>query len=145
MVIYLAADHRGFFLKEKLKSWLENQGYQIKDIGNLVFEANDDYPDFAQKLAKTLNKNPKNRGIVICGSGIGVDIVANRFNRVRCGLGFDKKQVVHGRSFDSINCLSLPADFIAFDRAKKLVRAFLETKFFGQERHRRRLEKIEKI
>jgi len=145
VIVYFATDHRGFALKEKLKSWLENQEYQVKDFGNLAFESQDDYPDFTQKLASTLNCNPQNRGIVLCGSGIGVDIVANRFSRVRCGLGFDKKQVVHGRAFDDINCLALPADFINFNQAKKIAKAFLETEFSGQERHRRRLEKIERI
>ncbi len=145
MLVYFATDHRGFALKEKLKVWLEKQGHQIKDFGNLVFDADDDYPDFARKLAKSLNDNPQNRGLVLCGSGIGVDIVANRFGKVRCGLGFDKKQVYHGRAFDDINCLALPADFVNFNQAKKLVKIFLETKFSSQERHKRRLKKIEKI
>ena len=145
MIVYLATDHRGFALKEKLKPWLDKQGFWFKDFGNLVFDADDDYPDFAQKLAETLSRNPKNRGLVICGSGIGVDIVANRFNGVRCGLGFNKKQVAHGRSFDDINCLALPADFVNTNQAKKIVRVFLETEFSGQKRHKRRLEKIEKI
>lgn len=145
MLIYLATDHRGFFLKEKLKTWLKGQGYQIEDFGNLAFEADDDYPDFSRELAEELNQNPGNRGVLLCGSGIGVDIVANRFRKVRCGLGFDVKQVAHGRAFDDINCLSLPADFVDFDQAKRLIKVFLETGFNGGKRHKRRLEKIEKI
>lgn len=145
MLIYLASDHRGFALKEQLKSWLENQGYQVKDFGNLVLDKNDDYPDFSRALARELNKHPDSRGIVLCGSGIGVDIVANRFEKVRCGLGFNLKQVAHGRAFDNINCLSLPADFIDLVWAKELVRVFLETDFCRQERYQRRLEKINKL
>jgi ribose 5-phosphate isomerase B len=145
MVIYLASDHRGFALKEQLKSWLEGQGDRVKDFGNSVFDEDDDYPDFSQPLARELNKYPLNRGIVFCGSGIGVDIVANRFERVRCGLGFTLRQVVHGRSFDNINCLSLPADFIDFSQAKELTKAFLKTEFSGQKRYRQRLEKIDRI
>lgn len=145
MLIYLASDHRGFVLKEQLKSWLENQGYQVKDFGNLVFDKNDDYPDFSRALARELNRRPTNRGVVLCGSGIGVDIVANRFKRVRCGLGFDPEQVVHGRAFDDINCLALPGDFISFGQAQKLVKGFLDTDFSNQKKHQRRLEKLNNL
>jgi len=145
VLVYLASDHRGFALKEQLKSWLENQGYQVKDFGNLVFDKNDDYPDFSQPLARELDKCPANRGVVFCGSGIGVDIVANRFRRVRCGLGFTLRQVTHGRAFDDINCLSLPADFVDFSQAKELTKAFLKTEFSNQRRYQQRLEKIDKV
>ncbi|MDD3679270.1 MAG: RpiB/LacA/LacB family sugar-phosphate isomerase [Candidatus Shapirobacteria bacterium] len=145
MLIYLAADHRGFFLKEKLKLWLESKNYQVRDFGNLVFNDQDDYPDFSRGLAEELNQNPNNKGIVICGSGIGVDIVVNRFPGVRCGLGFNKKQVSHGRLFDNINCLALAADFTNFIQAKKLVWFFLKTSFTDQKKYKRRLEKINKM
>lgn len=145
MLIYLASDHRGFALKEQLKSWLGNQDYQVKDFGNLVFDKNDDYPDFACRLARELSRHPENRGIVLCGSGIGVDIVVNRFRGIRCGLGFRKKQVIHGRSFDDTNCLALPADFISFGQAQKLVKVFLDTDFSNQKKYQRRLEKINRL
>ncbi len=145
MLIYLAADHRGFFLKEKLKTWLNKKGFQVKDFGNTELNPNDDYPDFVQKLAEELNKNPESKGIIICGSGIGVDIVANRFNQVRCGLGFNEKQIAHGRAFNNINCLALPADFLKLNQAKKLATSFLTTSFSDKARHKRRLIKIDKI
>ncbi len=145
VLVYLATDHRGFGLKEKLKLWLKNQGYQVRDFGNLVFDKDDDYPDFSYQLAEELNRYPENRGVVLCGSGIGVDIVANRFGRVRCGLGFTPGQVAHGRAFDDINCLSLPADFLRLGQAKKIVKVFLVTEFSDKGKYKRRLEKIKKM
>jgi len=145
MLIYLAADHRGFYLKEKLKSWLKNEGYQIKDFGNLIFDPQDDYPDFSYNLARELKQNPNCRGIVLCGSGIGVSIVVNRFPKVRCALGFNQKQVAHGRVFDDINCLSLPADFINFNQAKKMINSFLTVEFKSEKKYQKRLDKIDQI
>ena len=142
MNIYLAADHRGFNLKEQVKSWLIKEGYQVKDMGNHRFDPDDDYPDFALKLAQEM-KAPSDRGILFCGSGIGMAIAANRFPHLRCGLGFNKNQVKHGRKNDNINCLSLPADFLNFEEAQELVRVFLETEFSGKESHRRRIEKLD--
>ena len=141
MTCYLAADHRGFNLKEKIKRWLVKVGYQVKDMGNRRFDPEDDYPDFALKLAQEM-KGPSDRGVLFCGSGIGMAIVANRFSHLRCGLGFDKEQVKHGRKNDDINCLSLPADFLSFKEAQELVRVFLETEFDGKESHKRRIEKL---
>ena len=96
MKICLAADHRGFEFKEKIKVWLGKRGCQVVDLGNDHYDPDDDYPDFAQKLVKRLLPD-QDRGILFCGSGIGVNIVANRFSGIRCGLGFTPKQVKHGR------------------------------------------------
>lgn len=142
MKIYLAADHRGFFWKEKLASWLKNDGYSVEDLGNDVFDPEDDYPDFAQKVAQKLADSPNDRGIVLCGSGIGVDIVANRVAGVRCGLALNKDQIIHGRQIDNINCLALAADFLSFYQAKKIVKAFLTTDFANLKKSQRRLKKI---
>ena len=142
MKIYLAADHRGFEFKEKIKVWLGKRGCQVIDLGNDHYDSDDDYPDFVRKLIKRLFPN-HDRGILFCGSGIGVDIVANRFSGIRCGLGFAPKQVKHGRQNDDINCLALPADFLSFEEVKKIVTVFLETKFDGKEEHGRRIEKID--
>ncbi|MBP8591340.1 RpiB/LacA/LacB family sugar-phosphate isomerase [Candidatus Shapirobacteria bacterium] len=141
MHLYLAADHRGFNLKEKIKHWLVKEGYQVKDMGNRRLEMEDDYPDFALKLARKM-KEASDRGILFCGSGIGMAIAANRFSHLRCGLGFNKEQVKHGRENDDINCLSLPADFLNFEEAREIARVFLETEFDGKESHRRRIEKL---
>jgi len=144
MKIYLAADHRGFELKEKVKVWLGKQGYRVVDLGNDHYNPNDDYPDFARKLVKRL-LHDQGRGILFCGSGIGVDIVANRFPGIRCGLGLSPEQIKHGRQNDDINCLALAADFLDFAEAKGIVMAFLETEFDEKASHRRRLRKVHRI
>jgi len=142
MFLYLAADHRGFNLKEQIKFWLVKEGYQVKDMGNHHFDPDDDYPDFALKIAQEMEK-PSDRGILFCGSGIGMAIAANRFPHLRCGLGFNKEQVKHGRENDNINCLSLPADFLNFEEAQELIRVFLKTEFDEKENHKRRIEKLD--
>lgn len=141
-MIYIAADHRGFELKEKLKNWLKTCRYDVEDLGNNVLDTEDDYPDFAKKVAKKL-KAPKNLGIVMCGSGVGADIVANKFKGVRCGLGFNSQQIRLAKRDDNINCISLPADYLTFDEAKMIVSMFLETKFVNNGKYLRRVKKIE--
>lgn len=148
-MIYLAADHRGFELKEKIKRWLKEWGYEYEDLGNEKLEPEDDYPDFAIKVAKKIRKGKarekKDMGIVICGSGVGMDIVVNRFSGVRGGLGFSQQQVRLARRDDNINILALPADFITEQEARGIVRIFLETQFSQGEKYLRRLKKIDKI
>ena len=142
MKIYLAADHRGFEFKEKIKAWLGQKGNQVIDLGNDHYDPDDDYPDFARKLVERLTLD-QDRGILFCGSGIGVDIAANRFSSIRCGLGFLPEQIKYGRQNDDINCLALPADFLSFEEVKKVIIVFLETEFDGKEEHRRRIGKID--
>ncbi len=143
-MIYLGADHLGLELKEKAKKWLVAWGYQFEDLGNQRLETEDDYPDFAIKVAKKLGKE-KDFGILFCGSGVGMDIVANRFSKVRCGLGFSQQQIRLAKRDDNINCLSLAADFIDENDAKAIIQIFLETQFSRGEKYLRRLKKIEKI
>jgi RpiB/LacA/LacB family sugar-phosphate isomerase len=143
-MIYLGADHRGFELKEKAKKWLAAWNYQVEDLGNQRLETEDDYPDFAIKVAKKLGKEG-NFGILFCGSGVGMDIVANRFPKVRCGLGFSRQQIRIAKRDDNINCLALAADFTSDDDARAIIQIFLETQFSGGEKYLRRLRKIEKI
>lgn len=154
-MIYLACDHRGFELKEKIKKWLGEWGYEHTDLGNTVYDKEDDYPDFAIKLAKNIKyqisiiKNKEkilnHVGIVICGSGIGVSVAANRFSGIRCALGFDADQVQHGVENDHINVLALPADYLSEEKAKELVKIFLTSKPVNEERFVRRIKKLEKI
>jgi len=144
-MIYIAADHRGFQLKETIKNWLAENNYQFEDLGNTVLDPEDDYVDFAgaAALATTNNKENTTKCIVICGSGVGVSIVANKVAGVRCGLGFNLEQVKKARTHDDINCLALPADFIGEEEALDIVSVFLKTEFDNEEKHRRRIEKIE--
>jgi len=145
MTIYIAADHRGFALKEELKRILEKTGYQLEDVGNHTLDPSDDYPDFAAKAAKKVAKNPRSRGIIICGSGVGVNIVANRFKKVRSALVSSVKQAIVSRTDDDSNVLALAADFVNARQARKFVEVWLKTHFAGAPRHKRRIEKMDKI
>lgn len=145
MTIFIAADHRGFELKNKLIDWLRSEKYQVIDCGNTVFDPEDDYPDFVLKLAKALSKKKNTRalGIVICGSGVGVSIAANRFKGIRCALGFNKDQIKHACENDHINVLALASDYLDFEKAKDFVKTFLTTKPIIKEKYLRRIKKLE--
>lgn len=147
MIIYIASDHRGFVLKEALKNFLKANGYTIEDLGNGHLDNEDDYPDFAVKVAKIISEDYYNerRGILVCGSGAGVDIVANKFPRARSVLAISADQVLMAREDDDVNILSLAADFIEEDKAKKIVSIFLQTPFSGETKNKRRLDKIADI
>ncbi len=146
MLIYIGSDHKGFELKESIKKFLENEGYEVVDVGNDHYDENDDYPDFAQLVAKEIGQNStERRGILICGSGVGVDIVANKFNGVRSALAANPDQALASRHDDDTNVLSLAADFTGQDQAEKIVGAWLATPFSGEENHKRRLEKINQM
>ena len=146
MIIYFGADHRGFSLKEFLKSQAQDQGYETLDCGNSQYDESDDYPDFARAVAEKVGKNPDgSRGILICGSGVGMDIAANKFPGVRAGLALSSDQIYDARRDDDINILAVPADFVSQEDAGKILKIFLETKFKSEERHRRRLGKIAEI
>ena len=145
MRIYIGADHRGFILKDKLKEWLEEQGYEVVDVGAYEFNEKDDYPDFATKVAKEMIGDGGSRGVLLCGSGHGVDIAANRFKEIRSILGFNLEVVKQGRLHEDANVLSLPADWIDEELAKEMVMVFLETEFSGEVRHKRRIEKLKLV
>jgi RpiB/LacA/LacB family sugar-phosphate isomerase len=143
MKIYLGTDHGGFKLKEELKDWLVKEKYEPVDLGARSLEPEDDFVDYAFAVADVLQLSPEERGILFCRNGVGVAIAANRFGGVRCALGFDKKQVTKAREDDDVNCLAIPADYLSVEQTKGIVKAFLETKFSGEEKYQRRLEKLE--
>lgn len=146
MIIYIGADHRGFKLKEFLKRNLEESGYEVVDLGNNQYDENDDYVDFAAAVAFKVSLDYENsRGILICGSGVGMDIVANKFINVRSVLAFLPDQAFDSRNDDDTNILCLPADFISNDQALKIVYTWLQTPFSDEDRFIRRLEKILKL
>jgi len=149
MKVYLGADHRGFKLKEELRVWLLENKISVEDLGAFKYNQDDDYPLFAQAVAKNvaadLEKNIGARGIVICGSGVGVDIVANKVDHIRSGLAVSAKQVEEAREDDDINVLAIPSDFVSGEEAKKIIKIFLKTKFSKEERKIRRLGEIEEI
>lgn len=145
MKIYLGADHRGFELKEKIKTWLSEWGYEYEDCGAFAYDKDDDYPDFAKSVAQKVAQNPQSRGILICGSGVGVAIVANKIKGVRAGTAINAKQIKDSVSDEDTNVLAISADYISENDAMEIVKSFLETEFFGEERHIRRINKIKEI
>ena len=157
MTIYIGADHRGFALKASIVAALKNDGYEVIDVGAAALDLADDYPDFARPVAEKVSAGvvmsagaaasdvSEARGIVICGSGFGADIVANKFKGVRSALAMSPEHIRVGRHDDDVNVLSLAADFIKPEDALAIVRIFLETPFEGGERYSRRLKKITDI
>jgi ribose 5-phosphate isomerase B len=146
MIIYIGADHRGFNLKEAMKNFLRDRGYQVFDMGDETYNEQDDYPDFASKVAKKVQVDYENsRGILICGSGIGMSVVANRFHRIRAGLVMNADHAFDARTEDDINVLVLAADFLTSDVVRKILIAWLETPFSREPRYLRRIEKIARI
>lgn len=145
MKIYLATDHAGFELKEKIKAFLEKGGSEVIDCGAKSFDPDDDYPDFIEKAAKAVTQDQRSMGIVFGKSGAGEAIVANKIKGIRSVLGFNEENVELARLHNDANILSLGSGFVKEDEAKRLVEIFLETPFSGEERHKRRIEKIKKI
>ena len=144
-MIYLGADHRGFGLKEKLKDLLTGLGYKFEDLGAFEYDKDDDYPDFAKAVAKKVAASPENRGILICGSGIGIAISANKIKGIRAGTILKPKQAEAAVNDEDLNILALAADFLNEGEVREIVKTFLETKFSGEERHKRRVNKIDQL
>jgi ribose 5-phosphate isomerase B len=142
MKIYLASDHAGFKLKEKIKIFLVSQNYEVKDCGSYQIDKNDDYPDFIAKAAEKVSDDPLSKGVVLGKSGAGEEIVANKFKNVRAILGFSKENVILARKDNDVNILSLGAAFVDENKALELVKLFLETPFSSEQRHKRRIKEI---
>jgi len=145
VTIYIGADHRGFALKEKVKKLLIKLDYRFEDMGAFKFDQYDDYTTYAEKVASMVGDETGSRGILICGSGVGVDVAANKFDGVRSSIGKNKDQVKAGRNDDDMNILVLAADFTTDKEAEDMVKAFIKTDFSKKERYIRRIEDIEKI
>ena len=143
-MIYLGADHRGYDLKESIKKFLTENGQSFEDMGNFKHDPNDDYTDFAKLVAGKVSQNPEtDKGILICGSGVGVDITANKFKDVRSALVDDIKTAKQSRAHDDTNVLSLPADELNLELAKEIVNIWLATPFSNAEKYKRRIDKME--
>ena len=154
MKIFIASDHAGFELKEYLKTFLEQKGFGVKDFGAFAKDNEDDYPDFISKAAKEVSENPENvRAIVLGGSGQGEAIMANRFSNVRAVVyvGEPKENedaldmIKLTREHNNSNVLSLGARFLTNSVAETAVKKWLETDFPAEDRHFRRIEKIESL
>lgn len=145
MKVYIGADHRGFKLKEKLENWLKEKKYAVEDMGAYEFDETDDYTLCAEKVALMVRDNVGSRGVLLCGSGVGVDVVANKFDGIRASIGKSAEQVRVGRKDDDMNVLVIASDFTKEPEAKKMISTFLKTKYEKIARHERRLEEITRI
>lgn len=143
--IYLGADHRGYELKEKIASYLLENKILFEDMGAETLDTKDDYTIYAERVASMVAENNNTLGILFCGSGVGVDIVANKFDGIRASIGKNKDQVKAGRIDDNMNILVIAADFTSIIDAKNMVDAFLQTPYEKNAKHERRLEDIKRI
>jgi ribose 5-phosphate isomerase B len=140
-MIYIGADHRGFRLKEEIKKWLESQQYECRDLGADEYDKEDDFTDISIKLAETVAIEGA-RGILICGSGAGASVAANKVKGIRAGLCTSEKQTKAARNDDDINVLCMSAEAVSVEDNIKIVSVFLATMFSSEERFVRRINKI---
>jgi ribose 5-phosphate isomerase B len=139
--IAIGADHAGFELKERLAAYLRDRGEQVIDVGTHS-TAPVDYPDYAEAVGVTLREGQADRAVLICGSGVGASIAANKLPGIRAGLCHDTYSAHQGVEHDEMNVLVLGARVIGLELARELVHTFLHANFSGEERHRRRLAKL---
>ena len=146
MKVAVGADHAGFELKGEIVRWLESEGHQVNDIGAHEFDPDDDYPDFAVAVAWSIRAGESERGIVICGSGVGAAIAANKYPGVRAGLTHDTYSAAQGVRHDDMNVMCLGARVVGVALAEDLVKSFMGANLEANEpRFLRRLEKVAAI
>lgn len=147
MKIYVGADHNGFYLRNSLIKYLQKAGYDVVDDGDKKLDPGDDFPVFARAVIhEVLNSEDKeSRGVLICGSGQGMCMAANRFKGIRACLGYDRESVRDSRNDDDANVLCLPAGLLKQDQANLLTETFLNTPFNGAVRFRRRLQELDEL
>lgn len=145
MKIGIAADHGGFHLKETLKSWLTRLGHEVKDFGAYELNDADDFPDFVVPLAQAVSGKECERGVAVCGSGVGASIAANKIKGVRAALILDGFSAHQGVEDDDMNLMCLGGRVVGSKLAEELILDFINAKYIGAERHRRRLEKVKAL
>ena len=145
MRVGIAADHGGFLLKEQLMTALRNEGYELVDFGASHLDPSDDYPDFVIPLGKAVTRGDIERGVTLCGSGVGACIAANKVPGVRATLITDVFSAHQGVEDDDMNVICMGARVVGFALALELIRVFLRARFIGAERHRRRLAKVKAL
>ncbi len=144
MRVVIGADHAGFALKQKLVTTLHDLRYEVIDAGTTSSDPVD-YPDYAEAVAKVILAGQADRGILVCGSGVGASVAANKMPGIRAGLCHDSYSARQGVEHDDMNILVLGGRVVGEELARELVRIFLAASFTGEERHRRRLEKIKAL
>jgi ribose 5-phosphate isomerase B len=145
MKISIGADHAGYDMKKDLIEVIEEQGHDVHDVGTFEPGKPDDYPDYATLVAEDIRSGKADRGILVCGSGVGVSVAANKYKGIRAGLCNDHYSAHQGVEHDDMNVLVLGARIIGAMTARDATDAFLKAKFSGEERHVRRLNKIKGI
>lgn len=145
MKVGFATDHGGYVLKEPILKALEGEGYEVKDFGAFALNLEDDYPDFVLPLARAVAEGRVDRGIAICGSGVGASFTANKVRGIRSALIHDTYSAHQGVEDDNMNLLCLGGRVVAFSMAWEIIRAFLEARYAAKERFERRLAKVAAI
>ena len=145
MRVALAADHAGYDLKQSLLAYLNKQGYEVLDLGTDTGDVPSDYPDFAQKVAEAVLSGEAERGVLICGSGVGASIAANKIHGIYAGLCHDTYSAHQGVEHDNMNVICVGSRVIGVELGREIVRAFLNARFSGEERHARRFSKVQAI
>ena len=140
--IYVGADHVGFKLKNRIVDELKKLGYEPIDVGPKALDPADDYPDYAKPVAEAVSSGKVQRGILTCGTGLGMSYAANRFPKVRAALAWNEQVAEQARQHGNSNVLVLPAQYISEEQGMQILHKWLETKFEGG-RHERRVAKIE--
>ena len=142
MKLAIGGDHAGYDLKETIKEDLAAMGHEVEDLGACAYEPLDDYPDFAEAVARHVAGGKAERGIVTCGSGVGACIAANKVKGARAAVAVESYTARQGVEHDDVNVLVLGGRVIGIEVAREALRAFLAAKFSGEERHIRRLDKV---
>lgn len=142
MKVAIGCDHGGFPFKEVLVKELESLGHAVHDCGAQELSPEDDYPDFARSVGLAIQRGQAERGVLICGSGVGANVAANKMDAVRAALCHDTYSAHQGVEHDDMNVLCLGARVIGIELAKELVRAFMSARFIGEGRFQRRLDKV---
>jgi len=145
--IFIGADHNGFEYKQELTSFLVNSGYDVEDVGNTNIDPNDDFPQFAGNVVNQYlsSGEPNNRGILICGSGQGMCMAANRFNGIRASLCWNLEEARASRNDDDSNILCLSSRYLSLDESQAIINVFLNTAFAGAPRFVRRLQELDQL
>ncbi|MBI1336463.1 MAG: ribose 5-phosphate isomerase B [Phycisphaera sp.] len=142
MKIAIAADHGGYPLKEQIVKQLKSLGHEVSDLGAHTLDPLDDYPDFAHAVAVAVQQKKADKGIILCGSGVGACVAANKHKGVRASVCHDTYSAAQGVEHDDMNVLCLGSRIVGSALATELVKAFAGAKFTAEERHARRLEKV---
>jgi len=142
---FLASDHAGFPLKEKIKKFLKTEKLNFVDLGPKVFAAEDDYNDYAIKVVREIKKNKNHKGILVCGTGQGMSIAANRHKGIRCALCWNKEIASQAKQHLDANIISLPGKYITIATAKEIIKTWRKEKALSLEKHKRRIKKLDNL